>query len=398
MFAKRTEWDLRPNRLSEKLAEMRARGEEIIDLTESNPTRVGLHYPDELLKELADPRGLLYEPDPRGLLAARKAVASIYAAKGASVDPDRIFLTASTSEAYSMLFRLLADPGDQVLVPRPSYPLFGYLAGLNDLETVSYPLHLGSDGHWRVGLKELEEAMTPRTRAVIVVHPNNPTGSCLTSEERDRVAALCARRGAALICDEVFAEYLHQAGARGSAATRLGAAAGRPIPATLLRKGGPLIFALGGLSKWMGLPQMKLSWIACAGPDPEVSGALARLEVIADTALSVNTPVQAAFPRWAGFAPAIQRQIRERVQANRDWMKKLLPADGGWNGVLELPGARDEESWALELLERLRVLAHPGYFYDFEQSGIAVVSLLAPPGDFREGIRRLLANSVTMKV
>jgi len=383
MFAKRTEWDLRPNRLSEKLAELRGRGEEILDLTESNPTKVGLQYPDGLLKELADPRGLLYEPDPRGLLPARKAVASIYAAKGASVDPERIFLTASTSEAYSMLFRLLADPGDQVLVPRPSYPLFGYLAGLNDLETVSYPLHLGSDGHWRVGLKELEEAMTPRTRAVIVVHPNNPTGSCLTSEERDRVAALCARRGAALICDEVFAEYLHPAG--------------RPVPLTLLKEGGPLTFALGGLSKWMGLPQMKLSWIACAGPDSDLSGALARLEVIADTALSVNSPVQAVFPRWAGFAPAIQRQIRERVQANRDWMKKLLPADGGWNGVLKLPGVRDEEAWALELLERRRALVHPGYFYDFEQSGIAVVSLLLPLGGFQEGIRRLLANSVTMQ-
>jgi hypothetical protein len=225
MFARRTEWDLRPNRLSEKLAEMRARGEEIIDLTESNPTRVGLQYPDGLMKELADPRGLLYEPDPRGLLPARQAVATIYAAKGAAVDPERIFLTASTSEAYAMLFRLLADPGEQVLVPKPNYPLFGYLAGLNDLETVPYPLHLDGDGFWRVGLEELEEAMTARTRAMIVVHPNNPTGSCVTAEERDAIAALCARRNVALICDEVFAEYLHPAG--------------RPVPATLLREGGP---------------------------------------------------------------------------------------------------------------------------------------------------------------
>ena len=207
MFAKRTEWDLRPNALSQVLARMRAAGEKIIDLTESNPTKVGLQYPAELLKELADPRGLRYELDPRGLPVARQAVASIYAAKGVAVDPGRIFLAASTSEAYSMLFRLLADPGDQVLVPRPSYPLFGYLAGLNDLEPVSYPLHLESGG-WRVGLKELEEAMTPRTRALIVVHPNNPTGSCLIAQELDRVAALCAKRGVALICDEVFAEYL----------------------------------------------------------------------------------------------------------------------------------------------------------------------------------------------
>lgn len=382
MFARRTEWDLRPNKLSEKLAQMRGRGEEIIDLTESNPTRVGLQYPDGLLKELADPRGLLYEPDPRGFLPARQAVAAIYAAKGAVVDPKRIFLTASTSEAYAMLFRLLADPGEQVLVPKPSYPLFGYLAGLSDLKTVSYPLHFSGDGCWRVGLEELKEAMTARTRMMVVVHPNNPTGSCVTAEEREGIAALCARRNVALICDEVFAEYLHPAG--------------RPVPRTLLHGGGPLTFALGGLSKWMGLPQMKLSWIACAGPDSQSSGALDRLEVIADTSLSVNTPVQAAFPRWAGFAPAIQRQIQERIQANRDWMKKLLPADGGWNGVLKLPSVRDEESWMLELLERHRVLAHPGYFYDFEQPGIAVVSLLLAPARFREGIGRLLAKGVTM--
>ena len=389
MFARRTEWDLTPNKLSRKLAELRGRGEEILDLTESNPTRVGLQYPDGLLKELADPRGLLYEPDPRGLLAARKTVASIYAAKGTVVDPERIFLTASTSEAYSMLFRFLADPGEQVLVPRPSYPLFGYLAGLNDLETVSYPLHLDGDLRWRVGLEEIEEAMTARTRVLVVVHPNNPTGSCLTEEERSAAAALCARRGAAMICDEVFAEYLHPAG--------------RQVPATLLRGDGPLTFALGGLSKWMGLPQMKLSWIACAGPAPQVSGALARLEVIADTSLSVNTPVQAAFPRWAALTPSVQRQIRERVQTNRGWLKsslpppvRLLPADGGWSAVLKIPSMKDEESWVLELLERHRVLAHPGYFYDFEQPGIAVVSLLPPPARFQQGIGRLLANSVTI--
>ena len=387
MFARRTEWDLTPNKLSEKLAELRSRGEEVIDLTESNPTKVGLQYPDGLLKELAEPRGLLYEPEPRGLLPARKTVAAIYAAKGAAVDPGRIFLTASTSEAYSMLFRLLADPWEQILVPRPSYPLFGYLAGLNDLETVPYPLHLDG-GRWSVGMEELEEAMTARTRALVVVHPNNPTGSCLTVEERDRVSALCARRGVALICDEVFAEYLHPAGPHQRA--------GRALPATLLKEDGPLTFSLGGLSKWMGLPQMKLSWIACAGPGSQVAGALDRLEVIADTALSVNTPVQAAFPRWAPLAPAIQRQIRDRVQVNRDWMKKLLQADGGWSGVLELPGIRDGESWALELLERRRVLVHPGYFYDFDQPGIAVVSLLPPPARFREGIGRLLADGVTI--
>ncbi len=390
MFAKRTEWDLRPNRLAEKLAELRGRGEEIFDLTESNPTRIGLRYPEGLLKELADPRSLVYEPDPRGLLPARRTVAGLFAAKGARVDPDQIFLTASTSEAYGMLFRLLGDPGDQILIPRPSYPLFGYLAALNDLETVSYPLRLGREGRWRIDLQKLRGTLTARTRALVVVHPNNPTGSCVTEKERVELLALCAERGIALISDEVFAETLDPAAGR--------------VPATLLSEGGGLVFALGGLSKWMALPQMKLGWIACAGPAAEVSAALARLEVIADTALSVNTPVQHAFPRWAAEGLGIQEQIRKRVRENREWLGKALPsgvrllaADGGWNAVLEIPDAKEEESWALGLLERHRVLIHPGYFYDFEQEGVAVLSLLLPAARFQEGARRLLAGSATIE-
>lgn len=383
VFARRTEWDLRPNRLSKLIAELRGRGEEFIDLTDSNPTRAGFRYPDGLLQQLADPRSLSYEPDPRGLLTARQMVAGLFAAKGAEVRPEQIFLTASTSEAYSMLFRLLADPGEEILVPQPSYPLFGFLAGLNDLETVSYPLRLGPDGRWRMGLKEIEEAMSARTRALVLVHPNNPTGSAVSAEEWERLLSLCARRGVAIISDEVFAEYME-----------------RPVvPATLLSEKGGLVFALGGLSKWMGLPQMKLAWIACAGPAGKVSEALARLEVISDTMLSVNTPVQAAFPAWAAAAPGIQQQIRARTAENRRWLGSALPplisllaADGGWNAVLKLSAVEDEEEWACSLLEERRVLAHPGYFYEFEEQGIAVVSLLPPPPVFQEGVRRLLSH------
>ena len=381
MFSRRTEWDLKPNRLSEKLAELRGRGEEIIDLTESNPTRVGLRYPENLLQELAKPRSLLYDPDPKGLLPARQAVAALFAGKGTRVDPERIFLTASTSEAYTMLFRLLADPGEQILIPRPSYPLFDYLAGLNDLETVSYPLRLEENG-WRVDLEALQETMSARTRALILVHPNNPTGSCVTAEEQARILGLCAKRNVALIADEVFSEYRYSQAAA--------------LPATLLSDQSGLVFSIGGLSKWMGLPQMKLAWIACAGPEKKVTAALERLEVIADTALSVNTPVQTAFPGWTAWAPLVQDQIRRRIQENRRWLEsalppgsRLLPADGGWSAVLEIPLIPDEEEWALELLERKRVLVHPGYFFDFERPGIGVVSLLPAPNRFQEAIRRV---------
>ncbi len=381
MFAQRTDWNLTPNRMSQVLTRMRKDNEEIIDLTESNPTQAGFEYPEELLRELARPESLRYEPDPRGLPEARRAVTALFAGKGASVDPDRIFLTASTSEAYSMLFRLLADPGDEVLLPRPSYPLFGYLAGLNDLGTVFYSLRQESDG-WRIDLDELKARIGPRTRAVVLVHPNNPTGSGVTAAELSEISALCARHEAALIADEGFAEYLDPP--TGS------------FPKTLLGTG-CLTFALGGLSKWMGLPQMKLSWIACSGPDKTVRASLERLEVIADTALSVNTPVQAAFPRWAGAAAGLQRQIQERVRSNRLRLRtalkdpaKLLPSDGGWNAVLRIPWAQPEEEWGLRLLERRKVLIHPGYFYDFDAEGFAVVGLLTPPDRFEEGIRRIL--------
>lgn len=386
MFADRTGWDLTPNALASRLKEIRAAGEKVLDLTLSNPTQAGLRYPEGLLAPLANPGGISYDPEPKGLLSARQAVASIYAGKGAAATPENILLTASTSEAYGHLFRLLANPGDEILVPRPSYPLFGYLADLADVKTVSYPLCEG-ERRWELDLAALASAVTPRSRAVIAVHPNNPTGSALTAREVEALRRLCRERGLALIVDEVFAEYLWE----------------ENLPRTLLPVGpaagqGPLTFALGGLSKLLALPQMKLAWIACAGPEELLRPALDRLELIADTALSVNTPVQLALPGWLALAPAVQGEIRSRVRANRDLLEReagplLSPSDGGWSAVIETPGVVDDEAWALTLLEEYHALVHPGYLFDFDAPGHAVLSLLPPPDLFREAIGGIMKFS-----
>lgn len=375
MFAKRTRWDLTPNELSKRRAALEKRGVRILDLTDSNPTRMGIQYPEALLASLAHPAGGTYDPDPRGLCRAREAVASIFAAKGTPLSPERIILTASTSEAYSHLFRLLADPEDEILVPRPSYPLFDYLADLNDVRAVSYRLD-----DW----DSIERAVTPRTRAVVAVHPNNPTGSCLSRHDLERLGRFCREHALVLIADEVFAEYRWESSP--------------DFPETLLAAEAPLVFALGGLSKFMGLPQMKLAWIACAGLPDRVEEALARLEVIADTYLSPNTPVQNAFPGWLAFAPEIQRQIRSRLQENLHFLQqtlrtsvcRVLPVQGGWNAVLHLPALEDEEAWVIDLLENENVVVYPGYFFDFGNPGFLVVSLLTPLDLFQEGVRRLL--------
>lgn len=387
MFAKRTAWDLTPNRMWRLRQDLERRGVSILDLTESNPTQAGLVYPGGLLEALADPAGLLYEPDAKGALPARQAVASTFARKGARVDPERIVLTASTSEAYSFLFRLLADPGDQVLVPGPSYPLFDYLAQLNDLEQVRYSLRLNGTGGWEVDLDQLRKAAGPRSRILVVVHPNNPTGSCLRREDLEELVEFCGRRGLSLVSDEVFAEYLFREDPA--------------IPATLLRESGALHFALGGLSKFLGLPQMKLAWIACGGDSEAARPALERLELIADTTLSVNTPVQTALPAWLKQAAGIQAQIRGRLQENHRLLEgvlqggpgRLLPSDGGWSAVLRFPQVQDEEEWCLRLLERWHVWLHPGYFFDFEEPGMLVVSLLTLPARLREGVQRVLRHA-----
>lgn len=390
MFSARTRWDRRSNRLSALLEAKRHTGAFVLDLTESNPTRAGIPYAADLLAPLADPGALAYEPTPRGMPMAREAVAADYARRGARVDADRIVLTSGTSEAYAYVFKLLCDPGDAVLVPRPSYPLFEFLAGLESVRVEAYPL--AYDGEWRVTLAALSEAVTPRTRAVVVVNPNNPTGSYLKKDEAASLVALCAERRLALIADEVFADY---------------AFGGDPrrVPTLAADEGLALSLSLGGLSKSCGLPQLKLAWIAAAGPRELVDEALARLEIIADTYLSVSTPVQRAAPRLLARLLELQAPIAARIASNRETLRtRLLPdspatllaAEGGWYAVLRIPATLAEEERVCRLLEAHNVLVHPGYFFDFPSEAYLVLSLLPPPEVFAKGIERILLDLTTV--
>jgi alanine-synthesizing transaminase len=384
-FSTRVPADLHPNRLTIAERGLRAQGLRVIDLTETNPTRVGLPYPADCLGALAAPATLGYDPHPFGLPSAREAVADEIARSGRRVDPSRVILTASTSEAYTFLFKLLCDPGDQVLVPVPSYPLFEHLTRLELVESRPYPLEY--HGTWSVDFEALDRVITPRTKAVLVVSPNNPTGSVLTRHDLDGLASRCAARGLALVGDEVFADYLLQPG---------------DDLARVLDQDEALTFSLGGLSKSAGLPQMKLGWMAAAGPTAAVDAALARLEIVCDAFLSVSTPVQQAAGALLAAGRHIRELIRERVSLNLQTLLALasghpscsvLRVEGGWSAVVRVPATRTEESLALDLLERDHVLAHPGYFFDFAHEAFLVVSLLPEPDVFREGVGRLLARA-----
>ncbi len=381
MFSSRLRWDSSPNRLTQALEARRAAGARLLDLTESNPTRAGLRYPAEIAAAFADPRMLVYAPSPAGSLAAREAVSRYYAARGCAVDAGRILLTASTSEAYAYLFKLLGNPGDKVLVPCPSYPLFEFLASVESLVPRQYPLRYF--GGWSVDMEALEAAITDRTRAVVLVNPNNPTGSFVKRAELAALTQLAARRGLALISDEVFSDY-----AFGADASRA---------ASLADVEECLAFSMSGLSKVAGLPQMKLGWIVCAGPDRLRREAMEKLEWIADTFLSVGAPVECAAAKLLEAGAEVRRAIRERTAANLATAREmlygtaasLLAVEGGWNLTLQVPRIRTEEEWAMELLARQDVLVQPGYFYDFEGEAFLVVSLLTRPEAFREGVRRL---------
>lgn len=381
MFSSRFHWDFHQNRLTQLLAEKRTAGVPILDLTESNPTHAGLAYPPEMMRAFDNPRALEYQPAPAGSLEAREAVAGYYRAGGHDVEVSRILLTASTSEAYSYLFKLLANPGDNVLVPRPSYPLFDYLAAMESVEVRQYPL--AYHGAWTLDLEGLAAAIGDRTRAIVVVHPNNPTGSYVKRTELDSLVRLCAGRELALISDEVFFDY-----------------AFAPDPhraATLAGVTGCLAFAMSGLSKIAGFPQMKLGWIAVSGPERLRAEAFERLEWIADTYLSVSTPVQCAAPALLAAGEQIQMQIRERCASHLSLARaaltgssaNILTVEGGWYIAIQAPRVRSEEEWTLELLERENVLVQPGFFYDFASEAYLVVSLLTAPEHFREGIARL---------
>ena len=391
MFSTRTPPHLAANRLAQALLELQRAGRPIIDLTESNPTRSGFEYPPDLLAPLADARGLAYRPRPFGLIEARRAVAKEYARRGISVPADRIVLTASTSEAYSLLFKLLADPGDDALVPRPSYPLFEHLTRLDGLSVRPYDLEY--HGEWSIDMTSVERALTPRTRALLVVNPNNPTGSFVKRDEAVRLVQLCGERRIALIADEVFADYELEPYAASNG--------GR-----VMDREEALVFSLGGLSKSVGLPQVKLGWIAVAGPADLVDGALERLEIVCDMYLSVSTPVQAAAAELLERGSPVRAQIRARVAANYRHLVgrnaaapacRVLRSEGGWYAVLQVPTLRTEEELVLDLLVSDGVLAHPGYFFDFPRESYLVVSLLVPEAEFSEGVERLLSRALQVQ-
>lgn len=384
MFSRRTNWPEQPNRLAQAIEAARAADTPLLDLTISNPTTSGFDYPaDRILTALATSSLLRYDPDPRGLASARQAVARDLATPEDAVDPEWLLLTASTSEAYAWLLKLLCNDGDEILAPMPSYPLFDFLTDLEDVALTHYPLRY--EGGWEIDFDELEARIGERTRALLVVHPNNPTGHFVSVDSRRRLLELCAERGLALVSDEVFLDFPFEA---------VGA------PASLAAGESPaLTFALGGLSKTAGLPQLKLAWMRLAGPLGLREEARRRLEVIADTYLSVNTPVQQAAASLLDARRPLRDQIRERVRRNRALLVQelarapsvdLLASDAGWSAVLRVPATHGEEEWCLRALRECQVLVHPGYFFDFPHGTHLVLSLLPPLETFRSGVSRLI--------
>jgi len=389
MLFPRAPRDLQPNRLTQAVERARASGRPLIDLTLTNPTRAGIRYPDSLLSPLASADALVYDPSPFGLDRARKAVAADYARRGVTVDPDRLVLTASTSEAYSLLFKLVcAASGHEVLVPVPSYPLFDHLTQLDGV--VAKPYRLDYHGRWCVDLSDVDDQWSTHTRAVLAVSPNNPTGSILSAGELRALAARCAERHAALIVDEVFVDYPLDKGASA-------------IESQALPPGeGPLTCFLGGLSKSAGLPQVKLGWMYVDGPEVLVEPALERLEFICDTYLSVSTPVQIAAASLIDSGAVVRSEILDRVRGNYAALLDaaalrpaidVLHAQAGWSAVIRTPATRREEDLIVDLIERDSVLVYPGFFFDFPHEAFLVVSLLPEPAAFADGIRRVMERA-----
>ena len=388
MFSDRGTWDISPNRLSRLLEKKKAGCEIVFDLTESNPTRAGFHYEDDkILSALAQPRAMVYEPDPRGLADAREAVKDYYRELGKDIDLDSIFLTAGSSEAYSILFKLLGNSNDEILIPRPGYPLLSFLAIFEDLQPVAYPLKYDAGKGWSIDLEILSALITPRTRAIVVVSPNNPTGSYLKEHELRELDGICRKHDLALIVDEVFSDF-QAAPEPGQVRTAAGSSTA-------------LTFVLNGFSKMAGLPQVKLGWIAVGG-DPALAGiAASRLEMMLDFYLSVSTPVQHAAKELLQQRQAIQKQMVLRLDENSRLLKerlaqtancKMLPREGGWYAIMEISDAVSDEDRVLQLLKHDNTLVHPGYFYEFGREGFVVVSLLTPVETFQTGVERLIAR------
>jgi len=382
-FSRRTNWNTEENDLSRAHRQRMEAGLPIADLTASNPTRCGFQYDPDLLASLADERSLDYDPQPRGLARAREAVCRYYADHGVPLDPEQIVLTTSTSEAYSYLFRLLCDPGSEVLVPQPSYPLFDFLADLDDVRVKPAPLVY--DHGWQIDPEGFRRAISSDTRAIVLVHPNNPTGHFTKKWEAQELARLSKEFDLSLIVDEVFLDYRFQdQGFQGSVESFAAGVEGVPV------------YVVTGLSKIAGLPQMKAAWIVATGP--ERVRALERLEVIADTFLSMNAPVQWALPAWLAGREAIQKQVRARVAANLAELDRQLhghsalrrlEVEGGWYTVLRIPALQPDERTAGELLE-CGVWVHPGYFFGMEESGWLVLSLLGPEHEFSTAVTILI--------
>ena len=378
---------LRSNRVARALSRLQATGQPLDDLTISNPTRVGLSYPDRLLEPLAAAAALQYDPAPFGVPAARDAVAAHLSGRGVAVAADRVIVTASTSEAYSLLFKLLCDPADLVLVPQPSYPLLDHLTRLDGVVASSYALEY--HGRWELNLDSLRRAVEPRVRAVLLVNPNNPTGSFVRRDELDAVRETAARHELAVISDEVFDVYPMEERETG-------------LPGALVGERDVLTFTLGGLSKAAALPQLKVGWILVGGPETLVRRALDRLELVCDSYLSVATPAQLALGTLLERTRPLADQIRRRVRANYATLCSLsrrfpacgvLHAEAGWYAVVQVPATRSEEALVIDLIERDRVLVHPGYFFDFPREAFLVVSLLGPPEPFADAATRVLARA-----
>jgi len=384
IFSQRTDWELSLNELVAAYQQLKENNVPVLDLTASNPTECGFSYPPQILDCLSTKENLNYDPSPRGLLRAREAVVEYYASKGISLSSRQIFLTSSTSEAYSYLFRLLANPGERIFFPQPSYPLFRFLADMNDVEMEHYPLTY--DKEWKIDFNQLDEKITLDTKALVLVNPNNPTGSFVKRHELTLLNDLCARKNIPLISDEVFGDFSFEENKN---------------YASLINNNEALTFVLGGLSKTLGLPQMKLSWIVMSGPQGLVEKSQERMEVIADTFLSVNTPAQNALNQWLPLREGIQKEIIIRLKQNLEFIQKqaaltsscqLLKSEGGWYVILKIPTTRTEEEWALKFLNKYHVFVHPGYFFDFQKEAYIVISLLPPHNVFQEGVERILSR------
>jgi len=384
MFSRRTDWKLTPNRFTLAQRELKAAGVEVIDLTVSNPTQADLHYDAEaVLTAFVNPAVMAYDPQPKGLRSAREAVAAYYREQHEEfdVDPESVVLTTSTSEGYSYVFRLLCNPEDEILVPKPSYPLFEFLADLQDVKLVPYPLLY--DHGWQIDFPSLYKSVNHHTRAVVVVHPNNPTGSYVSAQEQKELNDFCCEYNLSLVVDEVFLDYAHDGAPRQTFATNHDT----------------LTFTLSGVSKVSALPQMKLAWIVASGPAEQVTAAMARLEIVADTYLSMSTPMQLAAPVLLDQRTNIQPLLLDRVRDNLAELDRQLAGqqtcarlvlEGGWYAVLRVPATQSDEDLAVDILRKVNVLVHPGHFYDFASDGHLVVSLITPPSHFRKGIEQVL--------